>query len=268
MLGWSIPLFRVLGIPLRLHGSFLALLGYVAWEGWRGAVMEEVADTGAVVAISGWPGLRWGVAVLLAFFTCVVLHELGHCLTARRFGIGTRRILLLPIGGMADMEAIPREPRRELLMTFAGPAVNFAIAGVLWLAIWLVGNHAQTQTATNLRDLAEILAHWNLLMGTFNLLPAFPMDGGRILRALLATRLPYVRATFWAATVGKLLGVTGGLLAIFWLQRPLLAVLFAFICWAGEMEYRLVKRREVEAEHWQNWWAERAPATVRNEPLE
>ena len=90
------------------------LLAYIAWEGWREAGLE---------------GAAWSVAILGTFFTCVVLHELGHSFTARHFGIGVRRILLMPIGGMAEFESIPREPRRELLITIAGPAVNFAIAG-------------------------------------------------------------------------------------------------------------------------------------------
>jgi Zn-dependent protease len=264
MLGWSIPLFRVRGIPLLVHWSFLALLGYVAWQGWQGTIMAEVDSQGRELPLAGWTGLGWGVALLLAFFTCVVLHELGHCLTARRFGIGTRRILLLPVGGMADMEAIPREPRRELLMTLAGPAVNFVIAGALWGVLRLPG--AGALAAGNVRDFAAILMDWNLLMGLFNLLPAFPMDGGRVLRALLATRLPYVRATFWAATTGKVLAVAGTLVAIFVLHQLQLVVLFAFILWAGEMEYRLVKHREQEAEHWRNWWAQREPVTMPTEP--
>ena len=266
MLRWSIPLFRVLGIPLRLHWSFLALLFYFAWKGWQGAVMEGVTASGGAIPIAGWPGMGWSVALLLAFFTCVVLHELGHCLTARRFGIGTRRILLLPIGGMADMEEIPRQPSREILMTLAGPAVNFVIAGALWLALSIVGGHARTETAASLRDLAEILMVWNLVMGTFNLLPAFPMDGGRVFRALLATRLPYVRATFWAASVGKVLAVVGALVAWFYFHVGLTVVLFAFIFWAGEMEYRLVKHREAEEEHWRNWWARQAEPVPAEPP--
>ena len=112
MLGWSINLFRVFGIRLAVHFSFLLLLAYVAWAGWMEA---------------GWAGVAWSVAFIVMLFTCVVLHELGHSLTARHFGIGVSRILLLPIGGMAEFDSIPRQPRRELLITLAGPAVNFAI---------------------------------------------------------------------------------------------------------------------------------------------
>lgn len=234
MLGWSINLCRIRGITLALHVSFLALLAYVAWEGWTEG---------------GLAGAAWSVAIIGTFFTCVVLHELGHSLTARHFGIGVRRILLMPIGGMAEFESIPREPRRELLITLAGPAVNFAIAGLLWS---LVGSPRQWSLSSYEADalgFAHLLLHWNLLMGCFNLVPVFPMDGGRIFRALLATRLTYVRATFWAATVGKILAMVGAVLAVFWWETYLTAVLFIFIFYAGEREYRALLHRELIAAH-------------------
>lgn len=236
MLGWSINLFRIRGIQLSLHGSFLLLLAYSAWEGW--------SDGG------GAEGLLWNVATLLAFFTCVVLHELGHSFTARRFGVGVRRILLMPIGGMAEFDAIPREPGRELLITLAGPAVNFVIAGLLWVIVGFPGNWSPGESLPEgLRDFAQIVLIWNLAMGVFNLAPVFPMDGGRIFRALLATRLPYLRATFWAATVGKVLAVIAAGVALFVFHAYLLAALFAFIFFAGDMEYRATKRRELEEAH-------------------
>ena len=255
MLRWSIPLFRVLGIPLLLHWSFIALLAFYAWQGW---LPDEHHQGG------GWRGMVWTVLLVLCFFVCVVLHELGHCLTARRFGIGTRRILLLPIGGMADMEEIPRQPSREILMTLAGPAVNFVIAGVLWLAV--VRQLPELVPLYSWRGLVFELCVWNLIMGCFNLIPVFPMDGGRIFRALLATRLPYVRATFWAASVGKVLAVVGALVAWFYFHVGLTVVLFAFIFWAGEMEYRLVKHREAEEEHWRNWGARQAEPVPAEPP--
>ncbi len=254
MLGWSIPLFRLFGIPLRLHWSFLGLLAWVAWQGW----LPDGQGGG------GARGMLWYVVLLLAFFTCVVLHELGHCLTARRFGIGTRRILLLPIGGMADMEEIPRQPSREILMTLAGPAVNFVIAGVLVLATWRIPEMVPLYSA---QGLAYELAQWNLFMGLFNLVPVFPMDGGRIFRALLAMRLPYVRATFVAATVAKVLAA-GAIAYALQKQMWQLVALFAFIFSAGEMEYRFVKRREAEAEHWRQWWGRQDMMAVKDEPAE
>jgi Zn-dependent protease len=238
MLGWSINLFRIRGIQLAVHVSFFLLLAYVADLGWREDRLV---------------GLLWSVATLLAFFTCVVLHELGHSFTAMRFGIGVRRILLMPIGGMAEFDDIPRQPSRELLITLAGPAVNFVIAAVLWATIgvpedWrLFGFEDYPATAAGF---GQLLLTWNLLMGLFNLVPVFPMDGGRIFRALLATRLPYMRATFWAASVGKVLAITAALLAFFVWHHPMTGVLFIFIFFAGDAEYRAAKRRELEDARW------------------
>jgi Zn-dependent protease len=237
MLGWSINLFRIRGIQLAVHFSFLLLLAYYANAGWQ-------AD--------GLPGLLWEVGMLLAFFTCVVLHELGHSFMAMHFGVGVRRILLMPIGGMAEFDSIPRQPSRELLITLAGPAVNFVIAALLWTVVRLPAGwpFAEDDSSGTLLGVARFLLNWNLLMGCFNLLPIFPMDGGRIFRALLAIRLPYVRATFWAATVGKVLAVVAGLVALLKYGADLTALLFVFIYFAGDAEYRAVKRREREDAEW------------------
>ncbi len=231
MLGWSINLFRIRGIQLAVHASFFLLLAYAAYEGWQDG---------------GWIQLAWSVAILLGFFTCVVLHELGHSFTAMHFGVGVRRILLMPIGGMAEFDAIPRQPVRELLITLAGPAVNFVIAAILWSLVGFGGD----DYPADITGFAQLLLRANLLMGCFNLLPVFPMDGGRIFRALLATRLPYLRATFWAATVGKVLAILAGLIAAFVFHNYLTAFLFGFIYFAGEAEYRAVQRREVEDVQW------------------
>ncbi len=241
MLGWSINLFRIRGIQLALHWSLFLLLAYVAWDGWR--------------QDGGWVGVAWSVAIFAAIFTCIVLHELGHCFAGMGFGIGVRRILLLPIGGMAEFDSIPREPSRELIITLAGPAVNFVIAGILLVGFGLPENFSLWSLSdyhANGTGFAHLLLHWNLIMGCFNLAPVFPMDGGRILRASLATRLPYVRATFWAASVGKVFAVIAACAALFWFEAPhyLTAVLFAFIFFAGEMEYRAAKRHELEDAHW------------------
>lgn len=237
-------LFRVRGIQLAVHFSFFILLAYVGWEGWQGDPQEDVAR--------GWEGMFWNIVMLLAFFTCVVLHELGHSFTAMHFGVGVRRILLMPIGGMAEFDRIPRQPGREFLITLAGPAVNFAIAALLWALVgvpagWPLGN---VEFAADARGFGQLLLSWNLLMGCFNLIPVFPMDGGRIFRALLATRLPYLRATFVAATVGKVLAVVAALAAVLYFNRPLTAALFLFIFFAGEMEYRAVKRGEIDEAQW------------------
>jgi Zn-dependent protease len=250
MLAWSINLFRVRGIQLAVHFTFLLLLAYVGYAGWQGYPNPE--DATEIIG-GGWPGLIVNVLTLLALFTCVVLHEFGHSFTAMTFGVGVRRILLMPIGGMAEFDSIPREPSRELLITLAGPAVNFAIAMALALTVsmpegWRLLSLPEYPATWS--GFAQLLLHWNLLMGCFNLIPVFPMDGGRIFRALLAARMPYLRATFWAATVGKVLAMVGVTVALFIFDAPLNALLFAFIFFAGEMEYRAVVRREREDAHW------------------
>jgi Zn-dependent protease len=250
MLGWSLNLFRVRGIQLAVHFSFFLLLAFVGWEGAKS--YPNPANPSELIG-GGWMGVAINVAVVILFFGCVVLHEFGHSFTAMHFGVGVRRILLMPIGGMAEFDSIPRQPSRELLITIAGPAVNFAIAALLSLFVDLPPNWEPlglTNYAESFTGIAQLLLHWNLIMGCFNLVPAFPMDGGRIFRALLATRVPYVRATFIAATVGKVFASITALLALFVWDAPLTAALFAFIFVAGEMEYRAAQRREQEEAHW------------------
>ncbi len=234
-------MFRVFRIRLAMHVTFPLLLLYAVWEGWREG---------------GWAGGAWSAVAIVLLFTCVVLHELGHSLTARRFGIGVSRILLLPIGGMAEFDSIPRQPGRELLITFAGPAVNFGI--VLLLLPWLADTHLLASGDLPLTPagvgfgpwLLNLLVGFNLVMGCFNLVPVFPMDGGRILRALLALRWPYLKATFWASAVGKFLAVIGAAgMALVW-HNFLGVLLFGFIFVAGDLEYRAVKRREDEDLQW------------------
>lgn len=231
MLSWSLKLFRIRGIQVAVHASFFLLLAWWAQRGWSEGQLT---------------GLWWSVASLLAFFGCVLLHELGHSFTAMHFGIGVHRILLMPIGGMAEFDAIPRQPRRELLITLAGPAVNFLIAGALWL-------YLRTQTGEiedySINEFTLQLCVVNLYMGCFNLLPAFPMDGGRILRALLAWRMPYLKATHVAATIAKIICLIGAVIAA-WIGHWLLVALFVFIFFAGEAEYRAVRRREIDDARW------------------
>jgi len=250
MLRWSINLFRVFGIQLAVHWSFLLLLAYAAYLGWQDG---------------GWAGAAASLLLIGLFFVCVILHELGHSLTARRFGVQVPRILLLPIGGMAEFDRIPRKPSEELLITVAGPAVNFAIAAVLFLAAGTPAGWPLTADyPDSLRGFLQLLMTWNLGMGLFNLVPIFPMDGGRIFRALLARRLPYLRATYLAAVVGKALSGTIVLsLGVYVMIAPLLPakasppanvysllLLFTFIFIVGDAEYRQTLRREQEAQYW------------------
>lgn len=224
---WSYALFRVFGIRVDLHVTFLLLLALFCWEGYQAHLWS-----GALAALIG---------IVLAF-TSVLLHELGHCLTARTYGIQTSRILLMPIGGMAQMARIPRNPNAELKVTLAGPLVNFAIAALLFPIVGMPeGAWYYSLFSLHWVDLARLLVIWNLTMGLFNLLPVFPMDGGRIFRALLAKRLDYLDATRIATYTAKVFIVVGVGLAFFWGENYLMIALFAFIWIGGEAEYQQVR---------------------------
>jgi Zn-dependent protease len=238
MLGWSIRLFRIRGIRLSVHFTFLLLLGYVGWEGWHERKQ--------------WLDVVISTATLLVVFVFVILHELGHSFMARRFGVRVSRILLLPIGGMAEFDSIPRQPKSEILIALAGPAVNFVLIGVFLLFVPFPNWNELLEAPLTPTTAAQLILLLNTFMGLFNLLPVFPMDGGRVFRALLARRLSYSRATFWAATLGKILAVVAGATALFYFQRPhyTTAMLFAFIFIAGEIEYRAVKRQDADTLRW------------------
>jgi Zn-dependent protease/CBS domain-containing protein len=172
-----------------------------------------------------------GVALILAVFGIVVLHELGHALTARRFGIRTREITLLPFGGVAALERMPDKPVQELLVTLAGPAVNVALALALGLVVVASGGTLSPQDLHVASGPFLTKLVWiNVSLALFNLLPAFPMDGGRVLRALLAFRLPYARATALAARTGQVMALILGAIGLF--ASPMLLVIAVFV-WMG-----------------------------------
>lgn len=251
MLGWSINLFRVFGIQLAIHVSFLLLLAYFGWEGWRDA---------------GPMGALWSVLAVTLFFVCVVLHELGHSLTARRYGVQVPRILLMPIGGMAEFDRIPRRPSAELLITIAGPLVNFVLVATLLPLVWHDLWSEQPLPLYGAKMTLIQLAIGNLVMGTFNLLPVFPMDGGRILRALLARKMDYMVATRRAVLIGKIAAPLLAIAAVYFLEWYLLAALFVFIFFAGDAEYRQLLRREREAAYWADWTKRMAAAQAATAP--
>ncbi|MBC2594829.1 site-2 protease family protein [Ruficoccus amylovorans] len=227
---WSIKLFRLFGIRVEVHASFLLLLILVGMWGYDAA---------------GWPGVAGGMVYTLFIFASVLLHEYGHCFAARRYGVKIPRILLLPIGGMAQFSHIPREPGRELVITLAGPLMNFLIAGVLFAVLGSSGGYLfYNPFSLHPREFLTMLMIWNLAMGIFNLLPIFPMDGGRILRALLVLKFDYLTATRLAVHTGKVLGVIAIAAAAFYLQSPLTVALFAFILIGGEVEFRQLRNTE------------------------
>lgn len=186
MQAWSIG--RIAGIPVRLHGSLLLFLPLFAWS--------------FVPAGTGLVGILWGCVYAVALFACIVLHELGHSLVARRRGAVILDILLLPIGGMARIAGMSPRPRDEFAVAAAGPAVSLVLGGAGWLAApYLFGINPW------LGVVADSLGYMNLWLGLFNLIPAYPLDGGRVFRAILSPRLGPVRATRIAANVARVVAV-------------------------------------------------------------
>lgn len=214
---WSWKLGTFAGINVFIHATFLLIIGWVGFSYWQ--------QTGTLA------GTLEGILFTLLLFGCVVLHEYGHALTARRYGIKTRDITLYPIGGVARLERMPDKPIQELWVALAGPAVNVVIAALLFG--WLVFSNT-LQPLANLSvtggPLIERLMLVNISLVVFNLIPAFPMDGGRVLRALLALRLEYTRATQIAATVGQGLALLLGFIGLF--SNPFL-LFIAFFVWIG-----------------------------------
>ena len=214
---WSIKLGRYGGIDVYLHVTFLLLLGWVLLSHW---IVSR--DLGVALV---------GLGFIVAIFGSVLLHEFGHALMARRYGIPTRDITLLPIGGVARLERMPDDPRQELRVALAGPAVNVVIAGVLFVILH-VGQGIQPLSDVSVvgGSLIERLMLVNLFLVGFNMIPAFPMDGGRVLRSLLAMRMDYARATSIAATIGQFAALLFGFIGLF--SNPLLIFIALFV-WIG-----------------------------------
>jgi Zn-dependent protease/predicted transcriptional regulator len=221
--GWSWRLGRIAGIDVYVHATFALLLLYVGVVSY--APRQE------------WGDVLGGLAFILCLFGIIVLHELGHALTARRYGFKTRDITLLPIGGVARLERMPDDPKQELLVALAGPAVNVVLAGLLFAVLlalgWAVGSPEQlaAELSTPGGNLLVQLFAANIFLALFNLLPAFPMDGGRVLRAILAMRMDYVRATRIAAEIGQGMAILFGLVGL--LGGGLLLMVIAFFVWVG-----------------------------------
>ncbi len=218
---WSWRVGKFAGIDVYVHTTFILLLAWIALMHWMAG-----HSAGAVVS---------GLAFMLALFGSVLLHEFGHALTARAYGIGTRDITLLPIGGISRIERMPEKPRQELAVALAGPAVNVVIAAALFIFLGISKAWAPLGELSLIRgSFAERVLVANISLLFFNLLPAFPMDGGRALRALLAFWMSYGQATRVAAGVGQIFAVIFGFVGLF--VSPLLVLIAVFVWFGASQE--------------------------------
>ena len=254
----SVKLGKLVGIDLYVHGTFWLLPLFVLFNG---------------VAAGDVSGAAFDVAVLFAIFGCVVLHECGHALAARYYGIGTRDITLYPVGGVASLERMPRRPSHEIVVALAGPAVNVLIALGILGSIFaadsaLPGGWTSADTGALEVFLGRLF--WaNVVLVGFNLLPAFPMDGGRVLRALLSFGLPRVQATHWAANVGAVVAAGFFLVGLYAILNPgtgfspMLMILAAVVFMLGRAELAAVRMQEGRRE-----WQRRAADHYSGAPVE
>ncbi|MGH6736468.1 MAG: site-2 protease family protein [Methyloceanibacter sp.] len=220
---WSLNVGTIAGAAIRIHITFLLFL---VWLG-----MIYYRQGGAEAA---WQGTIFIVLI----FLCVLLHELGHVFAARRYGVKTRDVTLWPFGGIASMERMPDKPGEELIVAIAGPAVNVAVAAVLLLWLW---PQLDPDNLAKLEDphvsLAVKVAGANIILVLFNLIPAFPMDGGRVLRALLAMRMGTARATELAATIGQGFAIVFAILGIVYNPMLVIIAIFIFLAASGEASH-------------------------------
>jgi Zn-dependent protease/CBS domain-containing protein len=214
---YSFKIFSIFGIPVELHISFLVLMVLI----YLIAILNVVPYVNIITAV-----------LITLIFVSVVIHELSHCYMAKRYGIGIERIVLLPIGGVSEMEEIPKDPSKELRIALAGPVSNLIIGGVFYLI--LIASAAYLSQTLEGAIYYFILV--NILLGFFNLLPAFPMDGGRILRAFLAERMSFIRATKLSANIGKQLAIIMAIVGVFFNFLLILVAIYVYL--GAEAEYQ------------------------------
>jgi Zn-dependent protease/predicted transcriptional regulator len=232
---WSLSLGKIAGIKVNVHWTFLILIGWVVIsQAYSGANTEAIL---------------WVLLFVFALFACVTLHELGHALAARRYHFETRDITLLPIGGLARLEGIPEKPSEELVVAAAGPMVNVVIAGLLYLGITLSGSMPSMQGIGEIQpdNFLYLLMQVNVALVVFNLIPAFPMDGGRMFRALLAMRYPRTTATRIAAAAGQMLAILFVFIGLFY--NPFLVLIGIFVYLGAQSEAEFEQSRSLLRGH-------------------
>jgi Zn-dependent protease len=243
-MNWSYQIGSIRGIPIRLHVSFLVTVIFFIW-----LFADHTFEIFGIVFGFGeadvpiWLKYLFSSITSVLFFLTLLFHELSHSVVAQSYGIKIKSITLLIIGGIAQMEDIPKEPRKEAMISAAGPAFSLGI-GILAYAIYITFYQVSEVTWTFGNAFlmsVSIIAYYNILLGIFNLIPAFPMDGGRIFRAMLAMNMPYIDATRIAVAVGKSFAIIMGILGLFTFNLFLLLIaFFLYYGAAGEEEAAVI----------------------------
>lgn len=261
-MSWSIKILKIKGIDIKIHLTFVLILIWAAYS-WS-------VSTGA-----GVQGALFGIVATLLLFVSVTLHELGHSFMALKYGVKVRDITLMPLGGLARMDEIPKDPVKELRIAIAGPLVNFAIAALL-IGVGMLLNARALISPEELQaslggvswgGLLAYLTYANLLLALFNLIPAFPMDGGRVLRALLARKIAHVRATKIASQIGQGFALLIGLWGF--MSGNWMLVIIAIFVWMGAgQENQDVQTRHILGEATVSQAMTRSPQVLQtNDPL-
>lgn len=232
-MGSSLKIASVFGIAVRIHVTFLLFLAWIWFSYYQSG---------------GLSGAVQGVLLILILFACVLLHEFGHAFAARGFGIKTPDITLYAIGGVARLNRIPDKPWQELIVAIAGPLVNVVIAAVLIFVIHVTTSLQEVEHLESPRiELLAKIASLNVFLVLFNLIPAFPMDGGRVLRALLAMVMSYTRATQIAARIGQGLALVFAIVGLFGIpplglrDNPFLVFIAIFIFVGAQQEAAMTR---------------------------
>ncbi|MCK4732089.1 MAG: CBS domain-containing protein [Methanophagales archaeon] len=235
---WSYKIGSIGGIPIKLHLSFLIILLIFIWV----FAVNDIKIFGIVLGFGGlnistWLKYLLGAIASLLFFATLLFHELSHSFVARRYGTKIRSITLFVLGGVAQMEEIPKDPRMEAKVSAAGPAFSMSIGIITYAIYYIFGPVNLAASGATLKDailiVVGIIAFYNIILGLFNLIPAFPMDGGRILRAWFATRMPYIDATKKAVVVGKSFAFAMGIFGLLTLPGGVWLIFIAIFIYFG-----------------------------------
>lgn len=237
----SFRIARLIGIPIKIHFSFIIILGLFAW-------LFSFESIQISVFIIGYGGISTsiifkaflGIFLAILFFICVLLHELGHSYVTQKYGYKINGITLFLFGGASQIKETPREPDTEIKIAIAGPGVSFLLGGI-FLMFFLLTNYFSKSILTQIFLISfGTLAFYNLILGLFNLVPAYPTDGGRLVRATLAKRMDYGKATSWASNIGKGIAIGMAVFGIIVLNIWLVLI-SVFLFFGATQEEKMVK---------------------------